>query len=513
MLSLPEALLNPAVYPHAVEQVELIETHLSWVFLTGDYVYKVKKPVHFDFVDFSSLARRRYFCTEEVRCNRAFAPELYLGVVAIVPAEASGDGAMNWVVQPLTDANQGHALEYAVRMQQFDGALQADHLLAAGALEPSEMRRFGARLASQHAQLPVLNRPYDAGEAILDNFTTLRGTAVGQTLPQIQQLQDVAQKQLETFDGLLKARHAARCVRECHGDLHLSNLARLQDGLTAFDCLEFDEDLRNIDFWCDAGFLFMDCCVRQREDLAYAFVDGYLDAGGDYQGVQLLPMFADYRSVVRAKIAALRYEQTGADEDQSRLLMHLDWPLHRQDRPLGALWVMCGLSGSGKSYWAERLVPTMPAIRLRSDVLRKATHGLDRLQPSGSEVGEGIYQAHHSAALYESLAQHAAPLLTQGEHVLVDAACLRQAQRQTLYDVAHAVGAKVHLIYCTAPEGLLRKRIQSRAQIGTDPSEADQAVLDWQLDHFELPGADEPVVTVDTSAMSVERLLQLLHAD
>jgi len=502
--TLPEALLQPAVYPHPVAEVELIETHLSWVFLTGEFVYKVKKPVHFDFVDFSSLAQRRHFCAEEVRCNRAFAPELYLGVAAIVAAD---DGGVRIVLEESAD----EVLDYAVRMRQFDGALQADRLLAAGQLDVAEMRRFGSRLASQHAQLPELDRPYDAGEAILDNFVTLRGTAVGRDLPQLQQLQQAAQSQLAQFDALLRARHAAHFVRECHGDLHLSNLARLAAGLTAFDCLEFDQDLRNIDFWCDTGFLFMDCCVRGREDLAYAFVDGYLDTSGDYEGVQLLSMFADYRSVVRAKIAALRFEQTGQREDRERLLMHLDWSVRRQARPPGKLWVMCGLSGSGKSHWADRLVPQLPAIRLRSDVLRKLSHGLQPLQTSGSPVGGGLYRESHSAAVYEALGRHAAALQQQGEHVIVDAACLQASQRGLLYAAAEGIGAAVSLVYFTAPQALLRQRITTRQQKGTDPSEADQSVLDWQLTHFEAPGADEPVVQVDTAAMSLDALLELLQ--
>lgn len=506
MPSLPEALLQPDVYPHPVTTVELIETHLSWVFLTGEFVYKVKKPVHFDFVDFSSLARRRHFCSEEVRCNRAFAPELYLGVAAILAAD---DGGVRMVLEP---PSQGAAvLEYAVRMRQFDGALQADRLLAAGQLALQEMRQFGARLATQHAQLPELDRPYAPGEAVLDNFRTIRATPAGRDLHQLQQLQNYAQSQLDQFDDLLKTRHAAHFVRECHGDLHLSNLARLQDGITAFDCLEFDQDLRNIDFWCDAGFLFMDCCVREREDLGYAFVDGYLDTGGDYEGAQLLPMFADYRSVVRAKIAALRYVQTGDDADRSRLLKHLDWSLQRQARPLGRLWVMCGLSGSGKSYWADQLLPQLPAIRLRSDVLRKRSHGLEPDQSSGSAVGDGLYQQSYSEQVYAALGRHAAALLNQGEDVILDAACLQASQRQVLYAAANAIGASVSLVYCTAPETLLRERITRRKQQGTDPSEADHAVLDWQLTHFEAPRADEPVVEIDTAVMSLDQLLALLR--
>ncbi len=506
MQSLPEALVQAEAYPHPVASVHLIETHLSWVFLTGEYVYKVKKPVHFDFVDFSTLSRRRHFCFEEVRCNRAFAPELYLGVAALV---AGPDGSLKVALEAPEDASG--IVEYAVRMRQFDGALQADRLLEAGELSVYDMRQFGARLATQHARLPELDAPYSPGEAILDNFTTLRASSLGADLsPQLQPLEAYAREQLQAFDGLLMARHAGHCVRECHGDLHLSNLARLESGMTAFDCLEFDEGLRNIDFWCDSGFLFMDCCVRERRDLAYAFVDGYLDVSGDYEGVQLLPMFADYRSVVRAKVAALRYEQSGAAEDRERVDLHLRWSRDWQSRPTGKLWVMCGLSGSGKSYWAEQLLPQLPALRLRSDVLRKTLHGLDPLQDSGSAVGAGLYKPQSSDRVYADLARYAVGLLELGEHVIVDAACLHKAQRQVLYEAAAAIGADVGLLFCTAPEALLRQRISKRQSARQDPSEADLAVLDWQLEHFARPTADEPVITIDTTDMTVQRLLALL---
>ena len=506
MQPLPEALAKAGAYPHPVSSVHLIETHLSWVFLTGEYVYKVKKPVHFDFVDFSTLSRRHHFCLEEVRCNRAFAPRLYLGVAAIIADEV---GRLQVVIEAPED--ESAVIDYAVRMRQFDTQLQADRLLEAGQLHVSDMRQFGRRLASQHAQLPELDAPYLPGEAILDNFVTLRGSVLGEELSaQLQPLEAYAREQLKAFEELLARRHARHFVRECHGDLHLSNLARLEDGITAFDCLEFDEGLRNIDFWCDSGFLFMDCCVRDRKDLAYAFVDGYLDVSGDYEGAQLLPMFASYRSVVRAKVAALRHEQSGAAGDRARVDLHLRWSQEWQNRPTGKLWVMCGLSGSGKSYWAEQLLPQLPGVRLRSDVLRKTQHGLDPLQSSGSGVGEGLYRPQSSAQVYDTLAQHALALLELGENVIVDAACLHRAQRQLFYEAARSIGANVDLLFCTAEQALLRERIRKRQSAHKDPSEADLAVLDWQLENFAAPTADEPVITIDTADMSLPRLLAKL---
>ena len=254
----------------------------------------------------------------------------------------------------------------------------------------------------------------------------------------------------------------------------------------------------------------MDCCIRNRTDLAYAFVDGYLDTSGDYDGVRLLPMFAAYRSVVRAKIAALRYEQAAEPEVHAKLERQLRWPLQQHARGVGTIYVTCGLSGSGKSHWAKQLLTRLPALRLRSDVLRKTQHGMAPLASSGSSIGEGLYTQGASADLYARLGEYAADLARLGEYVLVDAAYLQFEQRDVLYKAAEQVGAAVKLLYFTAPKAVLVERIQRRNAAGADPSEADSTVLDWQIEHAQLPTADEPTVEIDTTSIDLEALLALI---
>jgi predicted kinase len=290
----------------------------------------------------------------------------------------------------------------------------------------------------------------------------------------------------------------------------LSNLARLNDRLTAFDCLEFDPALRNVDVYADVAFLVMDLCVRGAEPLAYAFLDGYLDQSGDYEGAPLLPLFAEYRSVVRAKVAALRHAQTQAESDVAKLRRHLDWASQRLERGSGALWVTCGLSGSGKSYWGAQLVAPLQALRLRSDVLRKATHGLARDAASQSGIGAGIYSPDSSGAVYAQLAAIAEDLLSQGENVLIDAACLTRAQRAVFSEAAGRVGACCTVLYFTAPQEVLRKRIDARRTEGRDPSEADTGVLAWQLERLEVPGPDEPTIVVETEGLELADVLARL---
>jgi aminoglycoside phosphotransferase family enzyme/predicted kinase len=492
------ALRRAQAYPHPVDTIELIETHLSWVLLTGEHAYKLKKPVRFDFVDFSTLARREYFCREELRCNQAFAPELYIDVQPVVESAAG-----------IQINGEGKTIDWAVHMIQFEQSRQADRLLESGALTRTHLQRFGASLARLHKQLPRSPPDTDHTRALLDNFDTMRDLASTHPFENtLAELEAHTRSDIDDAAALLEARLAAGFVRECHGDLHLSNMVMTASGLRAFDCLEFDAGLRNIDVWCDCAFLLMDCAVRDRGDLGYAFIDGYLSSSGDYEGLLLLPMYARYRSMVRAKVAALRLGQSGDDSMATRkLTRHIRWASEHVQRPPGRLLITCGLTGSGKSYWASRLVPELSALRLRSDVLRKTQQDLHPLADSGSDVAQGIYTDVHSRQVYDTLARLAAALLAAGETVIIDAANLLADQRQRLYKAAAAVGSDCITLYFTAPKATLLQRITARASDGGDASEANARVLDWQIDHAELPGSDEPLLSLNTQTLTTQELV------
>jgi aminoglycoside phosphotransferase family enzyme/predicted kinase len=495
-----QGLLDPASYPHPCSHIELIETHISWVLLTGEYAYKLKKPVRFNFVDFSTLERRSHFCREEVRCNRAFAPDLYIGVAFVC---RSGDG-----IQVLADAapEPKDYLELTVRMRQFDPALALDRLLARGELEDDALDTFGADLAELHAALPVhrgsaAEVPVRMFGPVEDNFEEIGGTALAEKYQRsVARALASARRTGEALRPLFEARMRGGAVRECHGDLHLANLALIGDTVTAFDCLEFNENLRWIDTMSDVAFLFMDCQFRKKTALAYRFLDGYLGRSGDYEGVRLLPYFAAYRSVVRAKVAALRWVQAPDSEGEQRFAAHIDWADRWLARPSGRLILTCGLSGSGKSYLAARLLGRLPAIRLRSDVARKTLAGVGVLESSGSGIDSGLYAAAKSDETFEHLLETAGALILAGEHVIVDATFIEKARRERFTALAEGLGSRAVILYCEAPIPLLESRLEVRAAGGGDPSEADVAVLRWQQERFDAPTMEEPVLPVNTSA-------------
>jgi len=496
-----QRLLDPESYPHPCEQIELIETHISWVLLTGDYAYKLKKPVRFNFVDFSTLDLRLHFCREEVRCNRAFAPDLYLGVAAVVP----GTDSLSVVDAPDQSAPEG-IVEWAVRMRQFDPRFALDQLLERGELADDALDDFGRDLAGRHARLPVYRgEPADVPRRVYgpveDNFEEIGATTLADRHPvAVTGARASARRLGDALRPLFDLRMAGSAVRECHGDLHLSNLALIDGTVTAFDCLEFNENLRWIDTMSDVAFLFMDCHFRGKTALAYRFLDGYLDRSGDYDGARLLPYFAAYRSVVRAKVAALRWMQAPDADGEARFVAHIDWAGGWLNRTPGLLVLMCGLSGSGKSHLAARLLPQLPAVRLRSDVARKRLAGLDVLEDSGSSIDTGLYDPARSEETFDYLVETAGALMLAGEHVIVDATFIDRVRRDRFVALADGLGSRAVILYCDAPIELLEVRLAGRARQGDDPSEADADVLAWQRSRFDVPATEDPVLKVDTSA-------------
>ena len=488
--SLIDALHDPAAYPHPCSSIRLIETHISWVFLTGEFAYKLKKPLDFGFLDFTTLEKRAFYCREELRCNRRFAPDLYLDCV---PVNRAPDGR-------LRIGGAGELIEWAVKMREFDVDEQVDHVLERGELEASLLRRFAGQLTAIYADAPAPPAAVEQfgaahiAEPVMENFHELeRLRSDPDERAALGRIRIWTERRNAQLQRAFDERARTGQVRECHGDLHLANLVRHDDEIVAFDCIEFSEALRTIDPICDIAFLFMDCAVRGRDDLAYAFVDAYFDASADYSGAALLRYYAVYRSLVRAKIAALRLQQSADPETAARFAAHLEWADRATAPGAASLVLMCGVSGSGKSWLAERLAPAVPAVRLRSDVARGT------MSSTGGDAN-ARYTSARRRAVYAQLLDDARAILAGGEHVIVDATFTDRATRAVFADMARGAGSACVVIHCTASRATLEGRIARRQRDGLDPSEATVAVLRRQLEQFEPPGADERVVPVATDA-------------
>jgi aminoglycoside phosphotransferase family enzyme/predicted kinase len=484
------ALRDPACYPHDVARIELIETHISWVLLTGPFAYKIKKPVRLDFVDFSTLDARRRFCGEELRLNRRFAPELYLDVV---PIGGSHDA-------PRIGATP--AIEFAVQLRQFPADAGLDRQVASGAISGAEMRALAETIARFHGEQPAAADPgaYVEASANLRQLEQALGDA-GRRLA-LGALRRWTEQQLDALAVTFAARRDAGAVRECHGDLHLENLVVLDGRIVPFDALEFSTALRTTDIVDEAAFLAMDLLAQGRSDLAFEFLNRYFEITGDYAGLEVLRFYLVYRALVRAKVRALKAEQAGrAAELAARVGPYLELAesLTRQRRPL--LIVTRGLSGSGKTHVTSELVPRLPALRVRSDLERKRLHGVDAEAHEIFDVGRGRYDADATDRTYAALERAAEHALAAEVDVIADATFLARARRASFQDLAKRRGARFAILDCTAPEAVLRERIRGRAAARSDASEANEAVLDAQLDAVEPLGPEEAehVVSVDTS--------------
>jgi aminoglycoside phosphotransferase family enzyme/predicted kinase len=487
-----DSLLHASVYPHPVENIRLLETHISWVILTGSFAYKIKKPIKLEFLDFSSLERRQYFCDEELRLNRRWAPDLYLDVVPI-----SGS------FENPTIGGNGSPIEYAVKMLQFSQSAQLDAQLDAGLLVDSDMIDLAEMVAAQHSSAAVrdLLSIEDAVESVrhpmLENIEHLR-SHIGRD--EWQNLSSWTGNNLRELRTALIQRYDNGFVRECHGDLHLRNLVRLPSGLAAFDCVEFSAELRNIDVISDVSFLLMDLIAREQRDLAYLFINRYLECTGDYAGMSVLGLYYVYHALIRAKIAAIRSVERIDGADRQRDLEEMAyccsvarrWIVPR--RP--CLIAMHGFSGSGKTYLSQALMSRLPAIRLRSDIERKRRHGLEETERSGASIGKGIYDPRARMGIYETLAAAAETSLRFGQHVIVDASFLRRRDRQRFRLLAKRLGADFVIVdACAEPDQLLR-RLQRRQRDASDASEADLNVLQYQYGNADPLDIDELAWTV-----------------
>jgi len=495
------ALRNPAQYPHPADAVEVHETHISAVILAGEFAYKLKKPLDLGFLDFSTLGKRRAACEDEVRLNARTAPSIYLGVV---PIGGTPDA-------PVIGATP--AIEYAVRMRRFPQSALLDRMAARGELDAALFERLARDLAAFHAAAePVGDRPYgrpeDALEPALQNFVQLAPLVEAQSdRDALDALRDWTRAEHGRAMAAMAARRAAGRVRECHGDLHLGNLVLLEGRATPFDCIEFNPALRWTDVMSEVAFLVMDLVDHAQDALAHRFLDAYLAATGDYEGLAVLPFHLVYRAMVRAKVTCIRAHQPGLDlhgrtradaqyHAYLRLARTLAAPRH------AAIVLMHGFSGSGKSHAAARLVERAGAVRVRSDVERKRLHGLAWDAASGAALDGGLYSPEATMRTYERLAALAATIADAGWPAVVDAAFLRRDEREAFARLATARGIPFAIVSCAANEATLRARIEARHAAGDDPSEATLAVLERQLATHEPLADDERrhVVTVDTAA-------------
>ena len=509
-------LLRPAAYGHGPEQVDLIETHISWVFLAGDLVFKLKKPVDFGFLDFTTLDKRLYFCREELRLNRRLAPDIYLDVVPVVQGR---DGRLA-VGQP------GPTVDYAVMMKRLpqDGMMSA--CLSQGLVTLETMDHIADLLADFYSRAETGGRIDEFGRVEMirhntdeDSWQTVDyvGTALsGERFDHIKGYNDGF---LRDAEALLARRVADGFIRDCHGDLHLGNIC-LGEKIWIFDCIEFNENLRYSDVASDLAFLAMDLDFQGRSDLGRRLVERYVARSGDKELFLVLDFYKCYRAYVRGKINCLAYDQQEpAREERDRALdlarRYFDLAYtYAGGRRRPRILVFFGMMGTGKTHWARRVGEKIGAPVLSSDRVRKQKAGLTDTSRIYVPFGQGLYAPEMTEKVYESLHAAAAGPVGAGLDVVLDASYMKKRHRRAAMDLAKTVRADLLFIQTVADEETVISRLSTREARGRSLSDGRREIYGDQSRSFE--PVDDPApdrfITIDTSGSKEETVEKLWAA-
>lgn len=504
---LRRALDDPAFYPHKVSKISRCETHISTVYLTGDYVYKIKKPVDLGFVDFDSLDKRRAFCEREVRLNRRLTDGIYLAVVPFF-----------WDGKKIKMGGTGEVVEYAVRMRQLSSARTMDRLLAQNAIAEADVERLAAKLVDFHQSAPpVTDQPIWSyvKYACEENFIQVQPYEdVLLPAEQLEEVCDASRRILDLQQGLFDKRTASGKVRDGHGDLRTEHVYFCDDDqIQILDCIEFNDRLRTVDVASDLAFLAMDLEYLNQPGLARHFLQSYCRQADDASLLGLMRFYQCYRAMVRCKVNCIRYANPGLSRKQQEMLAadacrYLEMArryAQRMIRP--TLWIFCGLPASGKSSVSRSLAEALDIASLNSDRVRKSHFGRPPRNAPGGPVDQGIYSAEISQRVYDRMYDTACKEVRAGRSFILDATYSLSIHRQRILRLADQYQADIFFVECIVPEAVLRSRLRQR--------EHSQSVSDAREAHFEVlqsrfePLSDIPPfhrLRLDTSADLVDCL-------
>jgi hypothetical protein len=464
---------SPAFYPHAPESVEVVESHISWVFLAGDRAYKLRKPVSFPFLDYGTPERRREMAEAEVRLGRRLAPDLYLGVLPL--RRSDGTWTLGGAGEP--------GAEHVVEMRRFDERCTLAALVERDAADAELIRSVARRVAGFHAIAePAGAGRFDAGAVaatVSENFGTLLPFAEAVGPRELEAAHGFAVAFLHARHELLEDRVTRGFVRDCHGDLRAEHVLVQRGDIEVFDPLEFDAELREIDVSADLAFLVMDLFALGAERLAETLVAEYEAAGGDHGGRPLLFFYGAYRAWVRAKVACLRAGELAPGErvaalEEARGFAALGRRLAWRARPPSVL-VVCGASATGKTHLAEPLAELSGLPLLGSDKVRKELAGLAATE----RAPDSAYSEEASLRTYRELGARAA---ASPGGAIVDATFRRRAHRAAFAD---GLGGAALFVQCVAPEAVVAERAARRERDPARVSDATAAIAARQLAEFE----------------------------
>lgn len=510
-----EAMSRPEFYPHPVTKFEIKETHISKVFLTGDYVYKIKKAVDLGFLDYTSLDKRKFYCQQEIMLNRRMSQDIYLDVVPISGQDDrySLDG-------------QGQTLEYAVKMRQIPEHCSMLQLLRHNKINRKDTDQLALKLADFYSQTPTGEsiNSYGSTESICTNceenfrqMASFSGKLFDERTFEI--IRAATRSFLRRRKELFEQRIQSDKIRDCHGDLRSGHIY-WADTIQIIDCIEFNERFRYSDIISDLAFLVMDIEYEDKPEISRRLLDRYVHYANDPDAFNLIDFYTCYRSIVRAKVNCFRLEDPTLKQfEKDQLLKETERYLNLAyqyassfTRP--TIWVICGMAASGKSTIARELSTKLDIHVLRSDYIRKEIFGVKPDNFIDEPFGEGLYSQEASSLTYSKLIELGQEELAKGNSVILDATFNSKKRRKEVLELAKKMDVNVLFVECTSPEKVLKDRLLQR--------EGREEISDARLHHFqhlksqfetleELPG--DLHVRINTQLPIKDNISEILSRD
>ncbi len=496
-------LSNPKSYNYPVDTVTVVQTHISYVFIAKPYVYKLKKPVDFGFLNFVSFKDRKFYTFEEYRLNSRISPEIYLGVAVVVK-----NG--NWL-KLVEDENydENSVVAYCVKMKYIDDAYSLKHMLK---------ERLDTQLLSLIAQkIYAFHKNADNTEGLqgfgsineisknsLENFDQIEkyiGAIV--TAEEYAFMRKWTENFITQNTPLFENRNTAGFVRDCHGDLHCEHIYYKDGKIIILDCIEFNKRFRYIDTISDIAFLLMDLDVNGQKEESNRLCAQYIQLSGDYDGVVFLPFYKAYRAMVRAKINSFQSDNEGITQNErdgfvQKASQYFQLAKqYMQQSGKGVIYTVFGNIGSGKSTIAMELAALTSGIVINSDSVRKKLVGLDIFDNATAKIGEGIYTTEMTSKVYATMKEKALAIAQRGIPVILDGTFYSKELRREFYQFFKDRGFDVHLIFADCSEDELVRRIEKR-QRDASISDATVEIFIQLKDRYEKPGDDERCVIIKT---------------
>ena len=481
-----KALLKPSAYPEGCGKIMFLQTHISYIFLTDKYAYKIKKPVDFGFLDFTAIEKRLYFCKEEVRLNRRLAPDIYLNVTPITRVRGG-----------YRVGGTGRVVEYAVKMKRIPDKVILERMIKEETITAEIIKRVAEKIAAFHKDALTNKGISGFGEIeiikqnIEENFSQV-SSFIGTTISgkRLDKIRSYAEGFLRKNADLFKKRVSAGFIRDCHGDIHSEHIGA-EDGIFIFDCIEFNRRFRYSDVVSDAAFLSMDLEFRGRGDLAKAFEKEYFSATGDIEGKRLLDFYKCYRAFVRGKVEGFKLNESeeSSEDKKDALLKALRYFDLSYEYSTGGhkpvLLLVCGLIGTGKSTVSRLIAGKTGMAIISSDEARKTLFSVPKRAHRYEGFKKGIYSESATDKTYAELVKKSLEFLKSGRSVILDATFSKNTYIKEAEKAAKKAKAYFKIIECVSDDAAIKTRLKKRLKNKTSISDATWDIYLKQKEDFE----------------------------